>query len=197
MSVQLSKPTDEMMGAFRGGVARFLGPDDPMRIRFSDANVVGVRTVTLTLEDLEKRQERYAVRPTGWRVLAAQPDGSVVGGDIAEQGGQLRMVSFSRDPQLAKLLANLRAVQTLPAIQGDEKFDIVLLRIPGILVDAFLLTSQTGDREFLVPIRMPDNAMELMTAYQIAEFFGRLGPLTQLFRQFDRLEPYAKPDTSA
>ena len=60
------------------------------------------------------------------------------------------------------------------AAEMPQTENVSLLRIPGVLVDALVLTGQPGSEDVMVPIRAPDDSFELMRKYTVDEFFSRI-----------------------
>ena len=185
MAVTRMELTKEMLGVFRKGLSDFIETDDPAA-RFTRTS--GVPVFTLDLQPVLTRRGLESVQKAGLRIFAGIPERDFMAGDLAERDGDLRLVSFSRDRKLIDQFNHLEAIGELDELKGEEQFELRLLRIPAVLVDAFWLVSAAESKEFIVPIRTPDKNIELMRPYSVTEFLERIIPLANKFQEFDRVE---------
>jgi hypothetical protein len=190
--VDKPNPADETVQTFWSGVEGLLSPDDPLRARLREPNVIGIPTFSLQLQDILEGGEPYPVTPTGWRVITGTPETGLLAGDVLSKLEGLDLVSFSRDSRLANFLKQYRDVEELDRVKGAEHFSLSLLSIPGILVDAFILVS--GNTTLMVPIRAPVKELELMRPYSVQEFFAKVKPLAVRFQSFNEVRPGVRRD---
>jgi hypothetical protein len=198
MALTKTEIPNEILRAFQAGVDDILNENDAVRRRLQAAEVVGVRTFTLGLDEIQRARKPYNLIPAGWRILATDRDGLVVSADVAQSGNQTRVVSISTDPAGGDLAKSLKYVDELAA-QMPQALTVSLLRIPGVLVDALVLAGQPGTEDVMVPIRAPDDSFELMRKYTVDEFFSRIASppvdrlgepsLLQRFLEFNEVQP--------
>ncbi len=117
----------------------------------------------------------------GSRYFAAGNDAqTTVAGDLDESSTpQLTGLSYGSTPSQA--LEALQALQDLPELSDSSSYKPQLLRIPGLLVEAFWLTSSDGadTTEWVVPYHTLIKDLDPAQAYTVKDFFDRLRPLAQ------------------
>lgn len=201
MPVFRSQVPQEVLRAFHAGVDDFLEAEDPVREKLRQAEIIGIPTFSLKLDELVRESRPLNVIPTGWRVLAMDSDGALLlSADIARHSDGVRFASISRDPRAADFATQLKRADEL-APQPDERFDLTLLRIPGVLVEVFVLAPQDGSAAVIVPIRAPDETLRLMKRHTVEELVStitkrqepQLPSLIERFRQFDKVSIDDRP----
>jgi hypothetical protein len=122
----------------------------------------------------------------------------------------VRLTSVSRDPAVGDLFRGLEAARRSPDVQNkQQRYEVTVLSIPGVLVEAYWLQSQSGAPHLFVPVvagakrpdshaRQNENRLELFKTYPLDEFFAIVKRAAEKFRQFDQI-PHgpskAKPGT--
>lgn len=170
----------------------------------------GLHVFDLQLQDLRSDAGLGAAAPVGWRFLASQPapailtkplkgkrlgdDGpggntqedGVVAADVVQSasGGKPELVALLRDPRFSRALRAIQDVQNLPQVQ-DQDYELRVLRIPGILIEAFWLVSLGNQPDLLVPILSTAPELKRMQPYAANEFLPIARSLAGGFLKFD------------
>ena len=97
------------------------------------------------------------------------------------------MTSLSRDPLVGKAIQAIHEVESLPEVQ-QQNYELQVLRIPGILTEAFWLKSLTGAPDLIVPVLTRSRKLQVMRAYPWEEFLNIVRPIAQYFLKFDQLQ---------
>lgn len=188
MAVKRMDPPPEIREAFLKDITEFLGADSRIAQPIIEKSIDEALPVyTLTLEDiLAQRLPSAAAPPAGWRLLI-QEQGEVLASDVMnvpdedETGRNApRMTALSRDRRLA---AVSRIRKRLEA-RGGGDYALKLMRIPGILVDAVWIASNSGDR--IVPVLSAAEDLKTGQEYEAAEFFAIARRRAERFKAFDR-----------
>jgi hypothetical protein len=95
------------------------------------------------------------------------------------------MVNLSRDaPKVEMFVHQFLEILKREQLRQDTGYELRLLRIPGMLVDAFWLHSRTGQPDFAFPILAP--AAVERRLYQMEDFVKTLQPLAGKYLGFNR-----------
>jgi hypothetical protein len=79
-------------------------------------------------------------------------------------------------------------------VQG-KNFTVSVLRIPGILLEALWLESETDHEVLIVPVTTPTkDTLRLRIPSDASEFLKSVQPLASEFRQFDNFRQKPKED---
>jgi hypothetical protein len=152
---------------------------------------IGIRVVTASLDDVnEQKSLRSALegaKGSVWRFLAQAANGAYVAGDVsnARQPGGPKLISVALDPRIGAALRALEEIQKLEVIQQDD-FELRLLRLAGILVEALWLDSKTGKPGYVVPVLSAPKELRLGHLYTVEEFLAIVEKISPRFRNFDR-----------
>ncbi len=185
----LDKPQlpQQIAEEFRRGLMKFVAPADPGASGLEKARLEGIPIVRLRLDSLTPERLRDTPRG-GWLVLATTEQGIVYGAEILDGPNGPEMGSLWRDPSFPTLLKQIDEVVRLEELGNAADVDVKLLSIPGILTDALWLTS--GERQFLVPVRVPDEEiLPRMRAFELDLFFSQAERQAAAFRDFDEPDP--------
>jgi hypothetical protein len=184
MAITVPKPSEEAQRALEAGAALFT--DDNLLARRLTQAPVGLRLLTLTLD--EAGALRLGLQPAGWRFLASDGKGNVISGEVwATQNGQMKLNSVSRDPAAVAPLQVAEQIERLPDIQGRD-FELNVLRIPGVLLEALLLKPKAGGDDLIVPVITPSPELRVSQVYGANDFLSSIQSLVARFRKLDDLE---------
>ena len=191
IEMALIKPdaSDQIRRALAAGVSDFMDPDDPLANDLRRTQL-GLHIFTLGLRDIVNTAGIQAAKPAGWRFLAGHLSGEVVAADVTEpipgaaQNATPKMTSLSRDPLIARAIRAIHEVETLPEVQ-EKHYELQVLRIPGLLIEAFWLKSRDTGADLVVPVLTRSRELQVMRAYPIAEFLNIVRPMTTKFLEFD------------
>jgi hypothetical protein len=167
------------MSAVAAGVANFIDPDDPRGRALVNAPI-GLRVFTLAIDDLkdlvtlaweaQEEQGKNVLKPAGWRVLSSTPSGQVVAADVVKPAAApSRISSVSFDPRLRKVMQQIKDLETLAAVKQQD-YELMIVKVPGILLEAFWLKSRTGAGDLLVPVLTRSEELKVMEAYPVDRF---------------------------
>ena len=181
----------QIVEAFRLGLDNFVRSNALDREKLRNAGPAGLPIFTLTLEEVA--QGKLNTNPVGWRLLFGRPAGTETVeptlADVAITGRHTtpQVVSFSQNPQVAEFFQHFEKIlQAEQLIVAELGFQLALLRIPGLTVDAFWLRSPAGGNDVVIPIRGPANLERRQ--YTVDEFVRTLQPLVKKFLAFDNKE---------
>jgi len=178
----------QIVEAFRQGLDNFVRNNASYRERLKNAGPTGLPIFTLTLDDVA--QGKLNANPVGWRLLfggsATEDTVEPTLADVATTGRHTapQVVGFSQNEQVTEFFQHFEKIlQMEQLIVAGMGFNLALLRIPGLTVDAFWLRSRAGGADIVVPIRGPAN-LELRQ-YSLDEFLRALRPLAGKFLAFN------------
>src|SRR5258708_29536909 len=185
MSLIKPVPSDQTRRALAAGVKDFVNPGDPTGDVLLQAPQ-GLHVFAVGLRDIANGVGIEGAKSAGWRFLAGSPIGPAVSGDVIEREGEApKMTSLSRDPLVGAAIRATHEVETLPEVRAHD-YTLQVLRIPGLLIEAFWLKSQTGGGDLVVPVLARTRQLQLMRAYPMEEFLSLVKPLTAEFSKFDQ-----------
>jgi len=177
-------PSDQTKRALLTGVADFIAKTDPLG-NVLKQTPLGLHVFTLRLQDIVNGVGIAGAKSAGWRFLAGSPFGPAVAGDVIERPGAApKMTSVSRDPLIAAAIRATHEVETLPEVQRND-YELRVVRIPGLLIEAFWLKSTAGGPDLAIPVLTRTKQLQPMKVYPLDEFLNIVGPLTRSFLAFD------------
>jgi hypothetical protein len=182
MALKMPTPTDEARRALAAGAALFTDNDDALA-RLLAAAPVGLRLFTLTLD--QASTNNLKTESDGWRFLASNAVGNFISGEVSRsKDGRWKLTSVSRDPKAAEPFYVAKQIEQHSRVQA-KNFVISVLRIPGILLEALLLQSESDDETLLVPVVTPSKEMRVNIVHESAEFLNSIQPAIARYRKFD------------
>jgi hypothetical protein len=199
MAVLKQNASDEARRALDAGLADFLnlagpvagpsvpggGPGVPGGIFLHDLHIF-----TLGLRDIVNGAGIEDAKPAGWRFLTGNPSsGDALSGDVIQPPADApnaapMMTGVSKDPLVGAAIQAIHEVETLPEVQ-DKNYDLQVLRIPGLLIEAFWLKSHEDGGDLIVPVLTRARELQRMKAYPVAEFLNIIRPMTTKFLEFE------------
>ena len=106
----------------------------------------------------------------GWRyVYSVNPDVAVNAEVLVEQDGSPSYAGVSRGPRTAKALRAALQAESWPGVP-DGKYELRVLRIPGILTDAYWLRSTSPANDLVIPYDTMEEGIEVLHVYRMAKF---------------------------
>jgi hypothetical protein len=189
----LTKPIPEQpqwQQAFVKGLLPFLrgraNPDEVVDIlnRLPD-EYHPLQVYTLKLENLENLVRDSVIagaKMAGWRFLAGGELGAPVAGHVSmsAEGQGWKMTNLSHGPPIAEFLqAVLRLaplIEQIVELQA-QNYELRMLSIPGLLIEAFWLKSPAGDRDYVVPYNALSGELLEKPFLKMDEFLRTIGKL--------------------
>ena len=114
---------------------------------------VGLPLFTASLDDVKNGQKPKEEPSTTWRFMARDPEGHVIFGEVSNLKGLPKLVRVSKDPRSLLVLnatADINQRSELP----DDHYQLRLLRVSGVLVEALWLHSTTGKTDWFFPVTL-------------------------------------------
>ena len=184
MSVEIPEVPAAFRQALRKGAPAFTDNERGMAELLSNAPL-GLPVFTASLDEVESQSPALRQNSTTWRFIARNPAGPVIFGDVSRSNGDPKLVRVSKDPR------SLVALNAAMEINGrretqDDRYELSLLRIAGVLVEALWLHSTTQRRDLFFPVLSASNELRINHAYSPPEFFAKLRQLSKRFRKFDK-----------
>jgi hypothetical protein len=190
----LKKPTasEAMKQAFVNGLADFaaLGdaaPGDAAPGGVGEAKVWQIFNVGLP--DLAGDVGIKNAKAVAWRFHATDASGAPIACELPETTpDRALMTHLSHGPRIAEALQAAAQLETLPQVKAAE-FDLLTLRIPGILVEAFWLKSRGGGTDLVVPYITRSKQLQLGRPYSMNEFLSIVRPIAAKRLAYDDGSP--------
>ena len=176
---------DDVRQAFEEGIKYFLEENDSRRESLRKATLRGIPMLTVELDDLSKGVLRLEASKD-WRVLALS-DAGPGAADIGPTGDgrSKEMIRLSTDQTvLRQIIEALGKLDWRSDLAGKT---VALLRIPGILTEAFLLR-KAGSPDQIVPVLTRSREIAIGEAYSVDDFLTRVQPIVKRFLQFANTE---------
>jgi len=179
-------------------LSKFMNPRDA-RIRvLLDAGLRYKQQVfTLGLDDIAAGNGIQAARPAGWWLLAECGPGRAVAVDMT--GGIAPEIASISDLREAKeindAIAAIHQIQGLPQAQDAAEYDLQILQVSGLHLEAYWLKAQPGGTDYLFPFHTPIENPAPLTAYPADQFLQHT-TLTRLATErlaFNDTSAYPRP----
>jgi hypothetical protein len=144
---------------------------------------------TLGLDDLAGGAGIAAAEHAGWRFLAGGALSQPIAGDVIAPPGDRppRLISVLHGPQSPaclqiafSLMARLEAHPNLL-----DSYELRILSVPGLLVEAFWLKTPAAENDLVVPYRNLVTELEGKPVFTMGEFLSIVKPLAQEQLQFE------------
>jgi hypothetical protein len=194
MQINKPVPSEQLRQAFLSALPRFL--HDLARIkdvgdvvRGLPAEYAPLQVHTLRLDDLVRKADIASAKKAGWRFLAGGKKlGQPVAADVTEPSQDIppKMTSLSHGPQISEFLQAV--LDLLPLVQAEcgavDSYELRILSIPGILIEAFWLKSPAGDQDLVVPYRNLSRELKGKQVYPMDEFLRIIQPLAEKGLQY-------------
>lgn len=117
---------------------------------------------------------------TGWRYLTDIAPDLAAAGEVSQTTDD-QTPSFSGlsyGPRLAKAVRASGTIETLDGVPAGN-YELSLLRIPGLLIDAFWLRSSNTGNDLVVPYDTLTKGLQEMYVYRMDEFLNIVRPLAE------------------
>lgn len=107
---------------------------------------------TLGLSDLAEGKGLDAAKPTGWRYLVQEGDNVLASAEtVAGPGGEQVFSAFNEGRFVESSAQAMRAVGEFPEV-GQGGFELRLLNVPGLYVQALWFHETQGEGDLLQPL---------------------------------------------
>ncbi len=181
MSLKHPVPGSEIIDALEAGFADFavdIGVD-----RLNSAHMrrarLGMPVFTLTNLATARAQDIGNEPPKGWKFLIDVGDGTVLSTEVYDSGGNAapEVISLSHDHgnEDARRIEH-KLESSTEAHEGD--YELSVLRIPQLGLDAFRLKSLTGSKpDLAVPFLVGPRGIEAGRTYILDEFLNLIRPI--------------------
>jgi hypothetical protein len=196
MPLRQTLPSEAVKRALREGIADFMDSNDPLAKTLLTASF-GLRVFTLGLDKLDE-SFKQSLQSAGWRFMALSSSGLPIAADVVDRGDgePPRMISLSRDPVIADMVVAARRIEKSPEVQAKD-YDLRLLRIPGVLTEAFWLKPLVGEDHLIVPILTKSRGLlQEKRPLPIADFLSIVRGLANEFRERSNRPPEERPASS-
>src|SRR2546429_2368554 len=182
----LIKPaaSDEVRRALIAAIADFVEPDDPLGPALHKAEL-GLHIFTLGLSNIANQEGFADAKSAGWRFLAGSSVGEAIAGDVMEipPGTAPRMTSVSHDPLVGRAIQAVHELESLPEVH-DQDYELNVVRIPGLLIEAFWLKSRGKGPDLVIPVLTRETGLKRMKPYPMEQFLTEVEPLVEKFLAF-------------
>jgi len=171
---------------------------DDTRMAATLANAqIGIRVVSRSLNDLTTEDYLDPKRDTGkaivWRFLAQSESGEVFAAEVSNAAdGTPHLVSVARDSRIQVALRAVRGLDHFKTL-ADDNYDISLLRVTGVLMEAIWLRSTTTGKQYVMPILAGPKELRLGDLYTEEQLKPIIRELATRFRQLETPR-YAPPE---
>jgi hypothetical protein len=108
---------------------------------------------SLGLNDLVAGKGLEAAKPTGWRYLVQEDDKVLAAAETlaGESNAEHVFSSFNDSRFVASTAEAIRTARALPEV-GEGTFELRLLRVPALYVEAVWIYGPRGDSDLLIPL---------------------------------------------
>ena len=137
----------------------------------------GHQIFTLNPQEIAGGAGLDAAQAVGWRYTVNQPSAGLLGGsapataEVAETDGVHRFSHLQQGWLADATRRAIAAAQSLPQVAG-QPFELRLLRLPALLVDALWLKNTGGGEDLVVPIASLSKKLVAGQAYAPAQFLA-------------------------
>jgi hypothetical protein len=133
---------------------------------------------TLGLSDLQTAANTNAAKPAAWRYFAGNASGKTALGHCSENAatGLWELTSLSYGDRVWQALQASQGLDLQPGIALVNSYELRLLKIPGLLLEAFWLVSSTGGTDVAVVFPPPpyqlQRRLNAQAVYDMPVFLG-------------------------
>jgi hypothetical protein len=191
MSVEIPDAPDVFRQALRKGAPVFTDNERSMTELLSNAPLA-LPVFTASLDEVESQTTQLRQNSTTWRFIARNPAGAIIFGDVSRSNGDPKLIRVSKDPRSLVALNAATEINERRETK-DDIYELSLLRVAGVLVEALWLRSKTRKRDLFFPVLSASNELRINHAYSPTEFFAKLRDLSERFRSFDKTRDKIPP----
>lgn len=187
MPLTQQEAPEEAKQALLAGIGDYLSPADPMKEELANAKQ-GLKVWVLPLEALTSGMGLSGAQDVGWGFLAGSLGAHAIAAQITPSGADQKqeLTAVARGPEVGLLIQALHDVQGLPEVQNNN-YEAQILRIPGILLEAFWLRSPAAP-DLVVPFHTRSKQLQ-SRAYAVDEFIAAVRSMAEAFTRFDQFYP--------
>jgi hypothetical protein len=180
----IEPPSDELRSALQTGLRTFL-PGQEALVEAVLKAPRGIEVFTVALKDLVADAGITRAEAAGWRFLALEGNDATAVDVISRDGERPATVAaLSRDKLIAVVVDGLNKLPEMDILREKQNARLRILRIPGILTEAFWLRTGSG-QEYILPFLVPDAALKVMEVYTLEEFLDAARPIAERFLAAD------------
>jgi hypothetical protein len=179
---------EETKQALLAGIGDYLSPADPLREELAREKQ-GLKVWVLALEALSNGAGLSGAQQVGWGFLAGRPGVHAIAAQITTSGVDQKqeLTAVAQGPEVALLIQSIHKVQDVVERQNGS-YELEILRIPGILLEAFWLKASEGP-DLIVPFHTMSKELDSLRPYSVDEFIAVARSLADAFRRFDEFYP--------
>lgn len=192
MPLQFAQKPSGMRKALDNGLARF-GVKLAVHVPGRRVTRYDLPILTLSLDDVQGRVNLNSIRPTRWRSVEVTNQGRIIGSDVSVPAGrgETNLLAYSaKDPRLKEEYSGWKDLLNLSQL-AEHDYEPQLVRIPGLLVEAFRLKPLEDDagQALLIPVRSASPAVRAGQVYAEGDFLDRLVAVADSFRAIGTVGP--------
>jgi len=192
MWLQDPAPPPAIWWAYVRQIADFLKPGDPSPAEVHPTQRHTQWIYTIGLEPLATDGLK-SVRPIGWRFLTGAGSGMALSAMVGQcnESEVPKLTGLSRGPKVTAAVHAAGVLRNLPEAKGGE-FEVLVLTIPGLLIEAFWLKTPPdgAETDWFVPFVTISDDLHPMRLYKRADFLKRVQALAT--KQLDLLKAAAE-----
>jgi len=183
MAIENPAPAARIRQAVVIGVDNFIKPNDPLRDSLKNPKD-GLQVFSMGLKSIAAGADIDAAKPVGWRFMVRSGEDAAAAlvlntlGDVSP-----RMSSLSRGPEVAKAIDVKSQLEKLVQTQ-DQSYEIRVLRVPGVFVEAYWLQPKVG-AGWVIPFISVTPGFDVGQAYRPRQFLDTIRPLAEKRLAFD------------
>ena len=175
--------SDQLRAVLQKGLRTYM-PDRDAAADLFAKTAQGIRVFTIALDDVVKGTDLTHTDSAGWRFLATVENQGAMAVDVVNPDNrEATVASLSRHRLIAEAIASWEKLRN-SEIAKREDLELRILRIPGMLTEAFWLKAADG-RHFIVPYLVPDPALRVLHPYTLADFLDAARPIAERFVSAD------------
>jgi hypothetical protein len=187
MSLTIQLPSVETRNALLESAA-FLKPGDPSPSDLANTRL-GLPIFTLGLQQIVRGDGLLAAQQTSWRFLARGASGQTVAADVtARPGATPKMASVWRGPQIENTARARVDVERLPDVKARD-YELRVLRIPGLRIEAFWLKLPAGDADLVVPFLTLADELRWLQPYPADNFLKIVRAMAEKQLAYEASDP--------
>jgi hypothetical protein len=152
---------------YRESVRDFWNSDVPV------TRTIHVPVDKLGLRELAQGATLDAATPSGCRLYSITNDGDVISAEMTDAAlyGKSEVRSVKHGGRLKASLARIESAEKLQQV-ADLDYELRLLSIPSLLLEALRLRSTVKGRDLVLPLNAADDELTAKAVFEAAEFLA-------------------------
>ena len=181
MALILAAASDEFWQSYRHDLSDLTGEQ-----HWPPLDEIYVQVDAMCPEDIAEGAGIPSCSWIGARVFVSYKDQKPISCEmtVPELYGSTEIRSLTRGSTPEQALALIDIASTLPEVMQDD-YELRILSIPGLLLEAFRLRSLTGKRDLIMPLVVLNPRLKDKIAFPVDEFFEILHPYALKRLRFD------------